>query len=235
MNSISPWIAFIAGLLSFLSPCVLPIVPGFLAFLAGTTVKDAKSKQGKVFLTSVFFVLGFSVVFASLGILLNTILQDQALLTQTWLARVGGVLIIVFGLAMTGLLPFAFLEKEYRWSPQFHFASHSLTAFLFGAAFAAGWTPCVGPILGTVLTLAATHPSQSFLLLFSYGIGLGLPFLVVGLFTESASAWIRSSGVWLVRIKVLFGFILIGLGVLVFTEKLALLANFDFLNALLSK
>ncbi len=233
MTSVSPWIAFIAGLLSFLSPCVLPIVPGFLAFLAGTTVKDARAHQGKVFLTSVFFVMGFSMVFASLGILLNTVLQDQALLTQTWLARAGGILIIVFGLTMTGLLPFTFLEKEYRWSPHFHFASHSLTAFLFGAAFAAGWTPCVGPILGTVLTLAATAPSQSFLLLLSYGMGLGLPFLVVGLFTESAASWIRSSGVWLNRLKVLFGFVLIGLGILVFTEELALLARFDFLNTFL--
>ena len=174
--------AFIAGLVSFLAPCVLPLIPGFLSYLAGVSIKDAKDNRKEIFLNSVFFVLGFSTVFAALGVLLNTLLEQIAYDVQTWLSRIGGVLIIFFGLYLVGLIKIGWLEKEHKPNVKKRFSSAYLTSFVFGAAFAAGWTPCVGAVLGGILALAATQPGSAFSLLMAYALGLGLPFLIVGLF-----------------------------------------------------
>ena len=131
-------IAFVAGLVSFLSPCVLPIVPGFLSYLAGASLSDSETKRWNIFANSLFFVLGFSVIFALLGVLLNTILEAVAYDVQVWLARVGGALIIFFGLYLTGLIRLPFLEKEHKVAVTAKFKSRYLTSFVFGAAFAAG-------------------------------------------------------------------------------------------------
>lgn len=232
MSAVNLWISFFAGLVSFLSPCVLPLIPGFLSFLAGSSLKDAKTHRWAIFGISVCFVLGFSTIFALLGVLLNTILPDSAFTIQSWLSRIGGVLIIGFGLLLTGLIKVDFLQREYKFTPRFQLASRGLTAFFFGAAFAAGWTPCVGPVLGTILTLAATNPGSAFTLLMSYALGLGLPFLVVGFFANEAADFIHKWISALHWVNVLFGILLIGIGILVFTENLPLLANFSLLNKL---
>ena len=225
--------AFLGGLISFLAPCVLPIIPGFLAYLAGANSADAGSKRGAVFINSVFFVLGFSMVFALLGVLINTLLKHVAYAVELWLSRAGGVLIIFFGLYLVGLISIPFLEREYRLGVKTKFKSHYTTSFLFGVAFAAGWTPCVGPALGVILGLAATAPGSAFLLLITYAAGLGIPFLVVGAFTEHATVLINRYAVGLKYLNIIFGIILLGLGVLVFTQKLSLIANFSFLNKIL--
>jgi len=227
--------AFVAGLVSFLSPCVLPIIPGFLAYLAGTSTKEADVKRKDIFLQSVFFVLGFSSVFSVLGILLNTILDSVAYEFQTWLSRIGGALIIVFGLYLAHLIRIPFLEREHKMAVTKKFSSKHLTSFVFGAAFAAGWTPCVGAVLGGILGLAASAPGSAFTLLFSYSLGLGLPFLVVGLFASQASNLVQKYANSLVYINIAFGVILIILGVLVFTQSLSLIANFQLLNNWLLK
>jgi len=216
---------------SFLSPCVLPIVPGFLAYLSGVSIRDGKTSKRDIFLNSVFFVLGFSVIFAILGILLNTILASAAYEIQKWLARIGGAVVIFFGFYLTGLISLPFLEREYK----FKVSSSSgrpriVTSFLFGSAFAAGWTPCVGAALGAILGLAASKPGSAFSLLFAYSIGLGIPFLLVGLFAAQASNIINRHINAIKYVSRGFGVILIILGILVFTQSLNLIANFELLN-----
>src|SRR3989338_8061889 len=157
--------AFLGGLISFLAPCVLPIIPGFLAYLAGSSTAEAGSKRKEIFINGVFFVLGFGIVFALLGVLLNTLLENIAYDVQTWLSRIGGVMIIFFGLYLVRLIRIPFLEREYKFGVKIKLKSRYITSFLFGLAFAAGWTPCVGPALGVILGLAATAPGSAFVLL----------------------------------------------------------------------
>lgn len=231
--NITIFVAFLAGIVSFLSPCVLPIIPGYLAYLAGASLKEAASKKWQIFINSVFFVLGFSLIFALLGVLLNSLLQTFAFEAQVWLARIGGGIIIFFGLYLTGLIKLKFLETPHKIQVKKKFNSNYLTSFLFGAAFAAGWTPCVGAVLGGILGLAATQPNIAFFLLLAYSIGLGLPFLLVGLFTSQTAHLIHKYARALNYIKIAFGLILIGIGILAFTQNLNLIANFDILNQIL--
>ena len=227
--------AFLGGLISFLAPCVLPIIPGFLAYLAGSSTAEAGSKRKEIFINGVFFVLGFGIVFALLGVLLNTLLENIAYDVQTWLSRIGGVMIIFFGLYLVGLIKIPFLEREHKMSVNTKFKSRYATSFLFGLAFAAGWTPCVGPGLRVILGLAATVPGSAFILLLTYALGLGIPFLIVGAFTGQATEFINRHTVGLKYLNIVFGVILLALGVLIFTQKLALIANFSLLNKILLK
>lgn len=230
MTEITTIVAFIAGIVSFLSPCMLPIVPGFLAYLAGSTLTESQSKQKDIFLNSLFFVLGFSTIFAILGILLNTLLEAVAYDIQIWLARIGGTIVIFFGLYLVGLIKLPVLEREHKFSIKTKFKSKYLTSFLFGSALAAGWTPCVGAAFGSILGLAAIQPGSAFRLLLSYSFGLGLPFLVVGLFASHATDIINRYAKWLKYVNTVFGIVLIGLGILAFTRNLRLVANFELLN-----
>lgn len=224
--------AFIAGIVSFLAPCVLPIIPGFLAYLAGASGAEIQTKRREIFINSVCFVLGFSVIFALLGVLLNTVLEAVAYDVQIWLSRIGGLLVIAFGLYLVGLLKLPFLEREYKFRVG-KFKSKYATSFVFGAAFAAGWTPCVGAVLGSILGLASAQPGSAFTLLLAYALGLGVPFLVVGLFAAQADRLIKRYARAALYINKAFGVLLILLGVLMFTQQLARIANFEFLNKIL--
>jgi len=184
-------------------------------------------KNFNIFWSSVFFVLGFTLIFSILGVLLQGILSSISFELQKWLSRLGGVIIILFGLYILGLINIKFLEKEHKFHVK-KLKSTYLTSFIFGAAFAVGWTPCVGIILGTILTLAVTNPSQSFLLLLVYSLGLGIPFILVGLFTNQAQNLIVRYNKFFSHIQYVFGFILIIIGILVFTNELARLAGFGF-------
>ena len=227
-------VAALAGLVSFLSPCVLPIIPGFLAYLASSAT-DAGREPGRwqLFAASLFFVLGFSSVFALLGVLLNGILASAAYGVQLWLSRIGGLIIILFGLYLTGLVRIPLLDRGHAVRVTHTFSSRYVTSFVFGAAFAVGWTPCVGAALGAILALAATQPGAAFTLLASYAVGLGVPFLLVGLFASQVSGWFARATKVLRWFNIVFGVILIVLGVLVFTQSLSLVANFGVLNNLL--
>ncbi len=233
MIDISLAVAFTAGLLSFLAPCVLPIIPGFLAYLAGSSTEGEKPGRWVIFGHSALFVLGFASVFAVLGVLLNTALESVAYDVQAWLSRIGGVVVIFFGLYLMGLFKIGFLEKEHRFRIAGRIGSRHVTSFLFGAAFAAGWTPCVGAALGAILGLAASRPGSAFFLLMAYALGLGLPFLVVGAFASRATRLFAHIGPALKYINAIFGAILIVLGVLIFTQSLSRIANFDLLNRIL--
>jgi len=228
-------VAFIGGIVSFLSPCVLPIIPGFLAYLTGTSAQEGGPKRSQVLIHSALFVLGFSVVFAVLGVLLNTILERSAYETQIWLSRIGGIIIIFFGLFLMKLIRLPFLERAHTLNVVGKFKSKYLTSTLFGAAFAAGWTPCVSAALGAILGLAASNPGSAFWLLMFYSFGLGVPFLVIGFFAADAGCLIQKYAGSLGKVNTVFGAFLIILGVLIFTQDLALLANFEILNKIITR
>lgn len=230
MVDLSIVIAFFAGLVSFIAPCVLPIIPGFLAYLAGTTTADAGRRRGVVLAHSFLFVLGFSLVFSALGVLLNSLLERIAYDVQIWVARIGGLIIIFFGLYLAGLIHFAWLERKHSFTVQTQGISRYVASLFFGAAFAAGWTPCVGAALGAILGLAATQPGKAFYLLLAYSLGLGVPFLFVGYFAHEAQNVVRRFGRAAMYINRFFGILLIVLGVLIFTQQLSRVANFELLN-----
>lgn len=224
-SELSLSVAFLAGFVSFLSPCVLPVIPGFIAYLAGD-VSTQSSGRITTFIASIFFVAGFISVFAVLGMILTSVLGGATGAIQVWLARIGGIIIIFFGVYLTGLVRIRFLDRPHTISIRHRFSSRQLTAFVFGAAFATGWTPCVGAAVGAILGLAASTPSAAFALLFAYASGLGLPFLVVGVFTNEAVSLATRYGTNTHRIAQVFGGILIVLGFLVFTQQLSLIADF---------
>ncbi len=226
-------LAVVAGVVSFLSPCMLPVIPAFLAQLAGTSLKAPELGRRDVFFNAVLFVAGFSTVFAVLGVVLNAALQGAATEVLAWLSRLAGVVVIVLGLHLTGLLRVPILDREYSMRPSTPRKPGYLASVLFGASFAVAWTPCVGPILGSTLALAASQPASAFPLLLAYAFGLGMPFLLVGLFPSRAFAFIKKHRRGASRLHTAFGVVLIGMGVLVFTGKLALLANFQLLNEVL--
>jgi len=217
--------AFFAGLLSFASPCVLPLIPGFLTYLASVGLKAGqKASRSRIFLNSLAYVLGFTLVFSILGVLLNGILGSIGYDVRIWLSRIGGLVIISFGLYMLGLLKFEWLQGEHR----LHFANIEnsyILSFLFGASFAVGWSPCVGAILGTILTLAATSPGSSFALLFTYSLGLGIPFLLAGAFVAQAQGLIKKASPYMQYFSIVSGLLLILIGILVFTDTLSRFAD----------
>ena len=191
-------------------------------------------RDWSIFFASVFFVLGFSVVFSLVGVLLQTVLSNSSYVVQEWLGRIGGIIIILFGLFVLGLFTPAFLKRDHKIAVKRRFKSKYLTSFVFGAAFAVGWTPCVSAALGAILVLAATNATSAFFLLFAYTLGIGLPFLAVGLFTNQAQAFIDKTGAWLRYVEYVFGILLVIMGVLIFVGQLSQIANFPFLTDILT-
>jgi len=236
MAEVTLVIAFIAGLVSFLSPCVLPIIPGFLSYLSGISASEADSSRGRavIFLNTLFFVLGFTLVFSILGVLINSIFSDVAFSIRGWLGRIGGVIIILFGLTLMKVVRLPFLEKERKFRVKKLGISY-VTSFMFGLAFAAGWTPCVGAVLASILTLAAVSANNAFSLLVSYSLGLTLPFLITGLFVSRMQGFIHRHEKVLSSVNMVFGALLVILGILVFTNTLSAVSSFtlleNFINA----
>jgi cytochrome c-type biogenesis protein len=239
--------SFIAGILTFLAPCTLPLVPGYLGFISGVSLEDVKdptkSKKTrlKIFLNGLFYVIGFSVVFILLGSLFGlagSILFEYRL----WLSRIGGVFVILFGLYMIltvfriPFLNFLSGEKQFRVA-RFIKPGNPLSSLLFGSAFAFGWTPCVGPVLGSILLLAsssATVSSGAFLLTI-FSLGLAVPFLLIAVGIGGASNFLRKISKYLSIISVIGGIFLVFLGILLVTDKFAFWLSyayglFDFIN-----
>jgi len=232
-------IALFAGLGSFLAPCILPMIPAFLAYISGTTLAEMKTNQTtnvqinkiNIILNTIFFVLGFSIVFSILGVLINSVLSNKITEFTESLNFVAGVIIISFGLFLLFSTKINSLNIEKKIIIKNFKASYPMS-FIFGLAFAIGWTPCVGPILGTILTLAVTTPSMSFSLLLAYSLGLGIPFILMGIFFSRSTRIIRSMSKHLKYYNIVLGGLIIILGVLVFTNQLAYIANFPLLNEL---
>ena len=214
-------IAMAAGILSFLSPCVLPIVPPYLAFMGGVSVsemEEAKESRRRVLVAAGFFVLGLSTVFVLLGLAFST-LGRMLLAYQDWFIIVSGVVVMIFGAHFLGVIRIGFLQQEARLDAGDRGGS-ALGAYVLGLAFAFGWTPCIGPILGAILSLAASEADvmRGTTLLAVYALGLGLPFLLVAAFFPRLTrvmAWMkrhmerieRTSGLllWTVGLMMLTG------------------------------
>ena len=240
MAEITLAVAVLAGLASFVAPCILPMIPAFLAYISGTTLSELNQKNGSstvtinrtnIVLNSVFFVIGFSVVFSTLGVIINSVLSTSAGELVEGLNQVAGIIIVGFGIFLLLSTKINKLNMEKKFFPKSSKSSYPMS-FVFGLAFAVGWTPCVGPILGTILTLAATTPSVAFNLLLLYSLGLGIPFILIGVFFSRATRVIRSMSKHLKYYNVFLGGFIILLGILVFTNQLAYIANFPLLNEL---
>jgi len=181
--------AFLAGVISFISPCVLPLVPGYISFVAGRSLDEldapARFTRFTLFVQSAFFVLGFSTVFIALGASATAL--GRLLLTYKQEANlVGGMIVIVFGLFMTGIINPRWLHLDLRLVHRIELRSGPVAAYVLGLAFAFGWTPCIGPILGAILTVSASTASikAGIVLLSIYSLGLGVPFLLTAIFLE---------------------------------------------------
>lgn len=235
--------AFIAGILTFLAPCTLPLVPGYLAFISGASVEDlkdpekAKGAKRRIFLNGVLYVLGFSLVFVAFGTLAG-FLGAALAPYRIWLARISGILVIIFGLFLMGVLKLPFLTKDFQLKVGGTIdRGQGKSSFILGSAFAFGWTPCVGPILGSILLLASTTTTalQGAILLSIFSAGLAVPFFAVALGVGSAAKYISKLSKLLSVISIIGGIFLIGLGILLFTNKMTLLISygyqfFDFIN-----
>jgi cytochrome c-type biogenesis protein len=230
-ESVSLLAAVIAGIISFISPCVLPIVPGYLSFISGANMVQLKGGEQvpglsrRVAITSLFFVLGFSTVFVTLGAVATYVgywLQQY----KRELGMAGGVIIIVLGLHTAGILPIKWLLYEKRAEVRTR-PLGLLGAYVVGLAFAFGWTPCIGPILGAILLYASQQDTvtQGVLLLSAYSLGLGIPFLLAGLAVNrflAASGRLRRH---MRAVEYVSGALLIAVGVLLLTDQLAVLAR----------
>ena len=230
-------VALLAGLASFIAPCILPMIPAFLAYISGTTLAEIKNEQKSniqinkinIVMNTIFFVLGFSIVFSTLGVLINSALLENVNQFTDSLNVVAGTIIIIFGIFLILSTKINSLNKEKKFHIK-NFKSSYPMSFVFGLAFAIGWTPCVGPILGTILTLAATTPSISFSLLLAYSTGLGIPFILMGIFYSKSTKIISSMTKHLKYYNIVLGGFIILLGILIFTNQLAYIANFPLLN-----
>jgi cytochrome c-type biogenesis protein len=268
MAEINIIVSAIAGMGSFFSPCILPILPAFISYLSGTTLHEVsninktqtsidnrnidstistsnnrnnkksiflqKSTRLNIFLNTVYFVLGFSLVFAVLGVALNSVLVNIGNSFQNTLQIIGGIVIISFGvfLILSSKLNNLNFEKKLTRIPKFK--TSYITSFVFGIAFAAGWTPCVGPILGSTFTLAATSPGEAYNLLLAYSLGLGTPFLITAAFFSRATGLLKKMVKYLKYFNPVMGTFLIILGILIFTNQLNVLGNFPLVNEIIN-
>jgi cytochrome c-type biogenesis protein len=230
-----PLAVFVAGLISFLSPCVLPLVPGYVSLISGVGVEQLKLKEGelfrKVMLNSAAFIIGFSIVFITLGAISTEVGQVLAQY-KSLLARIAGVVIIIFGLHLTGIFQIKALLADTR----LHGLKGSPSAwgaFVIGFAFAFGWTPCVGPILAVVLGFAAAQDTvwKGIFLLAIYSAGLAVPFLLTSLGIERFLKFYNRVKFHMHAVEVASGGLLIALGILLVMNRFALISGyFSFLN-----
>jgi cytochrome c-type biogenesis protein len=231
-QSVTVPLAALAGLASFLSPCVLALVPAYIGYLSGRSVTSAGvvvENRWATFGHGLAFVLGFSFVFVGLGAaasLVGAVLFDL----RTWMARIGGAVVVVFGLHTMGILHIPFLDYDVRRRMRPGAGLNFPSSFVMGIFFSAGWAPCVGPVLGAILTLALNTGSlrQGIYLLIAYSAGLAVPFLLAALGIGRVAEWMRTHGQAVLLVSRATGVVLVVVGVLLMTGALERLARFGF-------
>lgn len=230
--NISVGLAFLAGLASFLSPCVFALVPAYVGYLGGRSLSavNAGTLQDNRWITfshGLAFVIGFSVVFVTLGLAVSAI-GSVLLDLRSILARVGGVVVVIFGLHMTGIINLPFLEYDLRKSSMPDRSLGYFSSAMLGVFFSAGWSPCVGPVLGAILTLALNGGSlaQGAVLLTAYSAGLAIPFLAASLGVDWVTKILRNHGNLMRKTQQVMGVLLIILGLMLFFGRLELLARY---------
>lgn len=222
-TSVGLAVSFSAGILSFLSPCVLPLIPSYVSFITGLSLEDVRQSRKIALIHSLLFITGFTIVFLALGATASVV-GRMFFHNREWIGRIGGLLVIILGLYLLGVFNIGAFGRERR----LHIANKPIGYFgtvLVGMAFAAGWTPCIGPILGAVLTYTANSAdlNHGLLLLFAYSLGLAVPFLLAALMIDRFMALFqRYSGLllWTSRIS---GVLLIAVGILMITGSMTLL------------
>jgi len=233
MNEVTLAGAAIAGLLSFLSPCVLPLVPAYLSYISGVSVnelrqhdKNSSLVRRHALIQSLWFISGFSLVFIALGV--SATLLGQWLLTHmNMLGKIAGIIIVTFGLHYTGLIRIPLLMMDTRFEAKGVNAKHGFGALILGAAFAFGWTPCIGPVLGAILAVAGIQAqlSHGIALLTAYSLGLAIPFLLAALATDSFLRWSQGFKRYLAIIEKVSGILLIVVGVLIFIGSFSMISG----------
>ena len=223
---IKSFLAFGAGFISFLSPCVLPLIPGYISYISGESLGDIVEKQKKIILKTVLFSLGFSLVFISFGAtasLIGNILLENS----NTLRIIAGIIIIIFSLQLIGILNLNFLNQEKRFQTK-NYSNNLFFPVLVGAAFGFGWTPCIGPVLGSILTLAAVESSigKGILLLSFYSLGLAIPFILSGYGISKFLAFSKNFRKNIKVVSITGGVILLITGILILTNKLQALGYF---------
>jgi len=230
-QTVSVFVAFVAGLLSFLSPCVLPLIPSYVFFITGLSLQDLKDDAQKsriafhAFIQSISFVAGFTLVFCLLGATAS-FLGQLLFKYQAYILKAGGVLIILFGIHLTGVFQFAFMQNEKR----VHVSKRRwgwIGSFVIGVAFGAGWTPCVGPILGTILVMAsaAETMAKGIGLLAVYSLGIGLPFIAATMMLSRFMTLLQKYKKAIRVFSVVSGLFLIAIGILLFTNQFTVLSG----------
>jgi len=227
---VSLGLAFLAGLASFLSPCVFSLVPAYIGYLGGRSVASGgvtANNRWVTFSHGIAFVLGFSIIFVSLGVAassLGGLLYDA----RIWLAKIGGVVVVIFGLHMTGIIRIPFLEYDLRRQTAPDRSQGYLASALMGIFFSAGWSPCVGPVLGAILTFAMNGGSitKGISLLSAYSAGLAIPFLLAALGIGWVTTILRRYGKVMRYVEIGMGVILIIVGIMLFLGTFALLARY---------
>ncbi len=233
MKDISILLAFSAGLLSFLSPCVLPLVPAYVSYLTGSSIEELKDDKAKLFTLykSLGFVLGFSIIFILMGVSITSL--GKLLITHKDLFRkIGGTIIVIFGLHTIGVFKVKFFYREKRFL-YFDKIKGPFSSVIMGMAFAAGWTPCIGPILSSILIYAASMNSsgRGILLLVMYSLGLAVPFILTAMAIGSFTRQFRRFSNYLPAISAISGALMIIMGVMIFMNKLAILSQYaNFIN-----
>ena len=218
-------IAFGAGLISFLSPCVLPLIPGYISYISGSSLNELIEKKNVNLIPIILFTLGFSIVFIVFGAA-STFL-GQVLLQNSYELRIAaGLIIVIFSLQIIGVINLSFLNYERR--IQTNTNSHFYSPILIGMAFAFGWTPCIGPILGSILVLAATEESinKGIMLLISYSLGLALPFILSGYLIQKFLIFSKNFKKNINLVSKIGGFILLITGILILTNQLQALGYY---------
>ena len=220
-------IAFIAGLISFLSPCVLPLIPGYISYISGVSYNQLVEKKGNlVIIKTVFFTLGFSLVFIALGSAASLV-GNFFLINSHILRILAGVIIILFSLQLIGIVNFNIMNKDIRFFTN-KYSNNFFFPLLVGIAFGFGWTPCIGPILGSILTIAAIEESfkKSILLLSFYSIGLAVPFIISGIMIDKFLFFSKGLKKYISSISKVGGIILLLTGVAILTGQLQVLGFF---------
>ncbi|KAB8138823.1 cytochrome c biogenesis protein CcdA [Gracilibacillus oryzae] len=224
MTDLNIFIAFGAGFLSFISPCVLPLYPAFLSYITGMSVNDIKEEQGmfnyKSIIHTLCFLLGFSSIFILLGFA-TSFIGEFLFRWDDLIRQVGAILIIFFGLVIVGILNFSFLMREKKFSFKNRPAGF-IGSFIIGMAFSLGWTPCTGPILMAVISLAATDTEAGILLMSAYSLGFAVPFFILAFFIGKMQ-WIKKNAQKLVKIG---GYVMIFMGFFLFFDLMTKLTSF---------
>ena len=232
------FLSFFAGIISFLSPCVLPLIPGYLSFICGTDLEKLQ-KKSKYFVLqkSLLFVFGFSIVFILLGAS-STFFGSFLLSKSQIFSNIIAIIIIFFGMYLLGIIKFNFLNNEFRFYLS-KYSNNFFFPFVVGMGFAFGWTPCIGPILGSILALASLENTltEGIFLLITYSIGLGIPFVLAGYYMGNFLIFSKKARKFIFTIQRTSGVILILTGILILTSKLQaigfyLLELFPFLGKL---